>query len=159
LKRSPADRLAQLIGTGFYTGYFPLFPGTVGSVTGLAVYWMLVSAGALSQNFTIGWPITVAVTFLLGVYSARRCEVMFGHDNKRIVIDEIWGMVIALFMLPVKWPWIAGSFVLFRFFDVVKPFPGRRAERIGGGAGVMLDDGVAGAYTLVIMHLIKVVVG
>jgi phosphatidylglycerophosphatase A len=159
LRKGPADRLAQLIGTGFYTGYFPLFPGTVGSLTGLVIYAVLVRTGVLSQDFTIGWPITLIVTFLLGVYSAQRCEVMFGHDSKRIVVDEIWGMFISLFMLPVAWPWIVGSFVLFRFFDVVKPFPGRRAERIGGGSGVMLDDGVAGIYTLVIMHAIRLVAG
>jgi phosphatidylglycerophosphatase A len=151
--------LAKFIGTGFYSGYFPLFPGTVGSMAGLVVYGLLVRGGILSRTSTTGWLVALVVIFVLGVVSARRCEELFGHDNKRIVVDEIWGMLIALFLLPVRWPWIAGSFVLFRFFDVIKPFPGRRAERVGGGFGVMLDDGVAGVYTLGVMHLVRIILG
>jgi phosphatidylglycerophosphatase A len=159
LRKSPADGLAELFGSGFYSGYFPLFPGTVGSLVGLGVYGLLMRFGVLSRSFTIGWPVTLALVFIIGVFSARRCEAMFGHDSKRIVIDEIWGMLIALVLLPIRWPWIAGSFVLFRIFDIIKPFPGRRAERIGGGLGVMLDDGVAAVYALGVMHLIRIILG
>lgn len=159
MRKSPADGLAELIGTGFYSGYFPLFPGTVGSLVGLAVYGLLIRVGALSPSFTVGWPITLGMIFVIGVFSAHRCEAMFGHDSKRIVVDEIWGMLITLILLPIRWPWIVAGFVLFRFFDVIKPFPGRRAERVGGGLGVMLDDGVAGLYALGVVHLMRVILG
>jgi phosphatidylglycerophosphatase A len=159
LKKSLADRLAEAIGTGLYSGYFPLFPGTVGSAAGLVLYVLLIWTGVLSREFSIGWPLTLGIVFVAGVLAAHRCERLFGHDAKRIVIDEVWGQLIALFLLPVIWYWVLAGFVVFRFFDVVKPFPARRAERIGGGLAVMLDDGVAAVYTVVILHVVKTVLG
>jgi phosphatidylglycerophosphatase A len=154
--RGSAERLAVVIGTGFGSGYFPIFPGTVGSVVGIGVYLVLLWLGVLSDAFGLGWPITLGVIFLVGVPSARRCEAMFGDDSKRIVIDEVWGMLIAVLLLPATWKWVLAAFVLFRFFDVVKPFPARRFERVGGGYGVMLDDGVAGAYANVVLQGLRI---
>ena len=159
MKKSLADRLAEAIGTGLYSGYFPLFPGTVGSVAGLVLYALLVWTGALSHEFSAGWPLTLGIVFAAGVLTAHRCEKFFGHDARRIVIDEVWGQLIALFLLPVTWFWVLASFIVFRFFDVVKPFPARRAERIGGGLAVMLDDGVAAVYTVVILHIVRILLG
>lgn len=159
MRKGFADRLAEAVGTGLYSGYFPLFPGTVGSVAGIVVYLVLFRLGAIGRGLSIGWPITLAVTFAVGTAAAHRCEQMFGHDSKRIVVDEIWGQLIALFLVPVTWRWILASFVLFRIFDIIKPFPGRRAERVGGGIAVMLDDGIAGAYTLIVLHLLRSVAG
>ncbi len=159
MKRGLADRLAAAIGTGLYSGYFPLFPGTVGSAVGIVVYLILVGSGAIGQEFSIGWPVTIAIVFVAGTLAAHRCEQMFGHDSKRIVVDEIWGQLIALIMLPVTWRWVLAGFVLFRVFDIIKPCPGRRAERMGGGFGVMLDDGVAGIYTIIVLHLVRLLLG
>ena len=159
MKRGPADNLAVAIGTGIYSGYFPLFPGTVGSVVGLILYLLLVRSGLLGQEFSVAWPVTVGVVFVAGVLSAHRCETIFGHDNKRIVIDEVWGMLIALFMLPVSWWWMLWAFLIFRLLDIIKPFPGRRVEHIGGGLAIMLDDGIAGLYTVIILQALRVVLG
>jgi phosphatidylglycerophosphatase A len=159
LTRTPADRLAAAIGTGLYSGYFPVFPGTAGSVAGLVLYLILVPLGVLRGGLALGWALTLGLVFAGGVGSAHRCESIYGHDDKRIVIDEIWGMLIALFGLPMDWRWILAAFIAFRFFDVVKPFPARRAERLGGGLAIMLDDGVAGVYTNVLLHLVKAVLG
>jgi phosphatidylglycerophosphatase A len=159
LKRGLGDRLAILVGTGLYSGYFPIFPGTAGAAAGVVLYIILVRLGALGAGYSLGWPVSVGIIFAAGVISAHRCEILFGPDNKRIVIDEVWGMLIALYALPVTWVWVAAGFVLFRFFDIVKPFPGRRAEKIGGGLAIMLDDGIAGAYTAVVLHLIRRLAG
>jgi phosphatidylglycerophosphatase A len=159
LRKSPADRLAEAVGTGVYSGHFPIFPGTVGSAVGLVLYVALARFGVLSQDFSVGWVATLSVVFVAGVLAAHRCETIFGPDNKRIVIDEIWGMLIALFMLPVSWWWMLWAFLIFRFLDIVKPFPAGRAEGIGGGLAVMLDDGIAAAYTALILHLAKAFLG
>ncbi len=159
MTRSVTDRLAAAVGTGLYSGYFPVFPGTVGSAAGLVLYLILVWSGVLHGDSLAGWAATLAVLFAAGVPAAHRCETLYGHDAKPIVIDEVWGMLISLFYLPVTWRWILAAFLLFRFFDVVKPFPARRAERIGGGLGIMLDDGVAGLYTVVILHVAKLLLG
>jgi phosphatidylglycerophosphatase A len=159
LSRSFADRLAIVFGTAVYSGYFPLFPGTVGAAAGVVLYLILARLGALPAGFSAGWIVSIGVVFVVGAVSAHRCEILFGQDNKRIVVDEVWGMLVSLYALPFTWKWILASFLLFRFFDIVKPFPGRRAERMGGGLGVMLDDGIAGVYTAGLLHLVRFITG
>jgi phosphatidylglycerophosphatase A len=159
LRRSLPDNLAIAFGTALWSGYFPLFPGTVGAAAGVVLYLILVKLGALSSGYATGWVISILVLFAVGVASAHRCEKIFGPDNKRIVVDEVWGMLISLYALPVAWGWILAAFLIFRFFDIVKPFPGRRAEKMGGGLAIMLDDGIAGAYTAGLLHLVRLVIG
>jgi phosphatidylglycerophosphatase A len=159
LRRSLADNLAIALGTAVYSGYFPLFPGTVGAAAGVVLYLILVGLGVLSAGNTIGWAVSIAAVFAVGVVSADRCEHLFGPDNKRIVVDEVWGMLVSLYALPATWGWILAAFLVFRFFDIVKPFPGRRAERMGGGLAIMLDDGIAGVYTAGVLHLVRLVTG
>ena len=159
MRRSFADNLAIVFGTAAYSGYFPLFPGTVGAAAGVVLYLVLVRLGALSAGYSTGWVVSIVVVFAAGVASAHRCEQLFGTDNKRIVVDEVWGMLISLYALPVTWGWVLAAFLMFRFFDIVKPFPGRRAERMGGGLAIMLDDGIAGVYTAGILHLVRLVMG
>jgi phosphatidylglycerophosphatase A len=151
--------LAIIVGTAVYSGYFPIFPGTVGSIAGVVLYLILVRLGVLSAGHSPAWVISLGIVFVAGLASAGRCETLFGADNKRIVVDEVWGMLIALYALPVSWRWILAAFLLFRLFDIVKPTPGRRAERLRHGLGVMLDDGIAGVYTAVVLHLIRLVAG
>ncbi len=159
MTRSLADRLAVLVGTGLYSGYFPVFPGTVGSAAGVVLYLILVKAGVLSEGSRLGWALTLIVVYAAGVAAAHRCEKLYGHDAKPIVIDEVWGMLISLVYLPVDWKWILAAFLLFRVFDIVKPFPARRAEKVGGGLAIMLDDGVAGLYALIILHVMRSLLG
>jgi phosphatidylglycerophosphatase A len=99
--------------------------------------------------------------FVIGVWAASRAERFFGRtDPGHVVIDEVAGQVITFLAQPqASWKWLLAGFVLFRFFDVVKPFPARRAERLPAGWGIMTDDVLAGLYSLaalvVLGHLLK----
>lgn len=157
--RTLARMLAAAVGTGFYTGYFPIAPGTVGSAVGIALYALLVNLRVLSSSSPAGWIATLGLVFVAGFLSARHLEARFGQDNKRIVVDEIWGMLISLAFLPPSPAYAVAGFFIFRVFDIVKPFPARHAERVGHGIGVMLDDGVAGVYACLILHAAKAVLG
>jgi phosphatidylglycerophosphatase A len=159
LKTALADKLATVIGTGAYSGYFPIFPGTAGSVAGVVLYLILVRLDVLSPGNSLGWAVSIGALFLAGVASASRCEILFGPDHKRIVVDEVWGMLVALYALPVTWGWILAAFLIFRLCDIVKPFPARRVDKMGGGLAVMLDDGIAGAYTAAVLHLLRLLTG
>jgi phosphatidylglycerophosphatase A len=90
---------------------------------------------------------------VLGAAAASKAETFFGRvDPSQVVLDEVVGQMIALVAWPVAgWKMYVAGFVLFRFFDIVKPFPARRCERIAGGWGIMLDDVVAGAYSLLVL--------
>ena len=129
------------LATGGGSGYSPVASGTVGSAVGLAV-WALV--GGLEP---LGFAAVCAGVIALGIWAAGRAEKIFGgHDDGRITIDEVAGMLVSLASLPFR-PEVAGvGFLLFRLFDIWKPFPARAAERLPGGLGVMADDLVAGAY-------------
>lgn len=146
--------LARLLATGLYTGYTPVAPGTAGSILGLFLYWAI--PGSESYYFLI----VIFGGGLLGAWSATHIEHTTGiTDNQIIVVDEIVGVWIALIGLEKQWGWLALGCVLFRLFDIVKPYPARQAENLPGGWGVMLDDVIAGIYSLVSLRLIIYVVG
>jgi phosphatidylglycerophosphatase A len=157
LIRSLARTLAVVVGTGFGTGYFPIAPGTVGSAAGIAIYALLVKLDAFAS--AVGWVAVLGAVFVAGVLAAAHLETRFGPDNRRIVVDEVWGMLVSLAFLPPSPGFAAAGFFLFRVFDIIKPFPGRRAERVGRGVGVMLDDGVAGLYACAVLHVARAVMG
>jgi phosphatidylglycerophosphatase A len=90
---------------------------------------------------------------LLGIWSAGHMEKLWGHDSARVVVDEIVGMGISLVWIPAGVKYIVAAFVLFRLFDILKPFGIRRIEEIKGGAGVMLDDVAAGIYANVVLQV------
>jgi phosphatidylglycerophosphatase A len=129
------------LATGGGSGYAPVASGTVGSAVGLGL-WL-----ALVRLSPVGYALACVGVVLVGIWAAGRAENLLGrHDDGRITIDEIAGMLVSLAWLPAR-PEVAGlGFVLFRIFDIWKPFPARRAERLPGGFGVMADDLVAGAY-------------
>jgi len=129
------------LATGGGSGYSPVASGTVGSAVGLAL-WL-----ALSRLSPTSYALACAGVIAVGIWAAGRAEQLFGsHDDGRITIDEVAGMLVSLAWLPVR-PEVAGvGFLLFRLFDIWKPFPARQAERLSGGLGVMADDLVAGAY-------------
>jgi phosphatidylglycerophosphatase A len=142
------NQLAKLVCTFFYAGYFPFAPGTFGSLITLTIIWFFIPS-----FFYILFPITVGL-FLLSVWSATRGEEIFGKDGSPIVIDEVTGMMVSLIFVPKDIKSYVGAFLLFRLFDIVKPPPARRMERLRGGWGVTLDDVVAGIYANVSLHLI-----
>lgn len=143
-------RLAVLLSTVGYLGYFPIAPGTVGSAAGLAVYALVAAAGG-------GWAEVMAIVavFAVGVWAATISERYFGGiDPGPVVIDEVLGMLITLAFVPVGIKGAVIGFFVFRVFDVVKPFPAGRLERLHGGFGVMADDAAAAVYGNVVMRLL-----
>jgi phosphatidylglycerophosphatase A len=137
------------IASFFYVGFIPIIPGTFGSLASFIVYFPLL--------LIPGWQFyLVAVIFLvgIGIWSAGRAE----HDSKIVdpsfvVIDEVAGQLITLFLVPVTWSNLIIGFLLFRALDIVKPFPARRAERLPGGWGIMMDDVLAGIYGNLLLQL------
>jgi phosphatidylglycerophosphatase A len=135
-------RLAVFLATAGYCGYFPIAPGTAGSVAGLAVYLLVWWSG--SPIVEIG---LIALIFAVGTWAATHAERFFGGiDPGPVVIDEVLGMLITLAFIPVGWSGALAGFVLFRVFDVIKPYPANRLEKFHGGFGIMADDAMAGIY-------------
>lgn len=130
------------IATGMGTGYSPVAPGTAGSLLGLPLAYLLARLGH-------PWhPILIGLLFIVGVWASGRAEEHFGQkDPGKIVIDEVVGILITLYLVPVTPLYFALGFVLFRIFDISKPFPVSRIDAgIKGGWGIMLDDVAAAVY-------------
>lgn len=135
-------RLAVFVATAAYCGYFPIAPGTVGSAAGLAVYALVWWTKSPILETAL-----IVATFAVGTWAATHAERFFGGiDPGPVVIDEVLGMLVTLAFIPVGWSAALAGFVLFRIFDVVKPWPANRLERLHGGFGIMADDAMAGVY-------------
>lgn len=140
-------RLGLAVGTVFGLGYAPLAPGTFGSAAGLLVWWLLPASDAAQGG-------AILVLFAVGSWAGNIAEHHFGRtDPGQVVIDEVMGMLITLFLNPVGWRGAAAGFLLFRLFDVIKPYPANRLERLHGGVGVMADDGMAAVYANLALRL------
>jgi len=141
---NPASRtttaIALAVATAGGVGYVPVAPGTFGSAVGLLAWWLL-GPSAVVQG------IGIITLFAAGVWSGGVCEGHFCRtDPGQVVIDEVMGMLITLFLNPVGWLGALAAFLLFRIADVIKPFPADRLESLHGGVGVMADDGMAAVY-------------
>lgn len=144
-------RLAVFIATFVYTGLFPFAPGTVGSLGGLIVYGLIarLGAGVALEG------IAIAVLYGVGVWAAAVAERHFGGvDPGPVVIDEVVGMLITLFLVPVSVTGAIIGLLLFRVFDIVKPFPAGKLEELHGGFGVMSDDAMAGVYANLVLRVL-----
>ena len=133
------------MGIGYFKG-----GGTYAALLTALVWTGLYTAGAGS---VVAVAATLVVT-LLGVWTAEKMEQEWGKDSSRVVIDEAAGMCVSLLALPVSIEWTAAAFVLFRFFDIVKPLYIRRMETLPGGWGVMADDLLAGLYTNLLLQAV-----
>lgn len=143
-------RLAVFVATVAYCGYVPFAPGTVGSAAGLVVY--LVVWWSHSPVVEVG---LIVALFAAGVWAGTPAERYFGGiDPGPIVIDEVVGMLITLAFIPVGWSGALAGFVLFRIFDVIKPYPAGRLESLHGGLGVMADDAMAAVYANLSLRLV-----
>jgi phosphatidylglycerophosphatase A len=153
----PTDYLALSIAT-CGVGYLPLAPGTFGSLVGIGIFLLVVRATPPNALVAMILVSIIAVTFA-GIWAATRTEQLSGRkDPGKVVVDEVAGQLIALFPLTLFPHWstatVIVSFILFRFFDIVKPYPARRFEALKGGMGIMCDDLVAGVYGGVIVSII-----
>ena len=140
LTNKPRPLFALAIATVFGVGYAPVAPGTFGSAAGLLL-WLLLPASLLVQGLAI------VVLFVAGSLAGNAAERYYGKtDPRHVVIDEVMGMVITLFLIPVGAGGALLGFLLFRATDVIKPWPANRLESLPGGWGVMADDAMAAVY-------------
>jgi len=143
-------KLPVFLATGAYVGRVPVMPGTFGTLWGIPAAWALSGLGAPVQAALI-----LAAVVLSIFISGKACEQLGRHDPSSIVIDEICGFLVGIFLLPFTAFNAILVFILFRFFDIVKPWPVSLLDRkVGGGAGVVLDDVAAGVYANIAAHLV-----
>ena len=143
-------RLAVLLSTVGYIGYFPVAPGTVGSAAGLLVYALVMLSGSAWTEVA-----AIVLVFAVGAWAATISERYFGGiDPGPVVIDEVLGMLVTLAFVPVGVKGAVVGFFVFRVLDVIKPYPANRLERLHGGLGVMADDAAAAVYGNIVMRLI-----
>jgi phosphatidylglycerophosphatase A len=143
------SRFAVLLATAGGSGYAPVAPGTAGSAVGLLVC-------VLTRNWPVGYQVILLVALTLaGVWAAHHAARHFGADDPGpVVIDEVAGQLVTLFLVEGGAGTIAGGFLVFRLLDIVKPWPAGRLEALPGGWGIMADDLMAGVYGWVIMTLV-----
>ncbi len=141
----------KAIATAGGLGYVPRAPGTAGAAGGLVVAFLLLR---YTSHPWLVMGILILLFTGLGVVASNRLAPLWGKDPQKIVIDEVAGMWIGLLGTGTGWFPLASSFLLFRFFDIVKPLGIRRAEHLPGGIGVMADDILAGLYTNVTVRII-----
>ncbi len=142
-------KIARFLAQGFGSGKAPFAPGTFGTLVAIPIYFLL------RELTPIVYGLVVIAMFALGIWICQITEQDIGeHDHASIVWDEIVGYLITMFMAPAGWVWIATGFLLFRLFDIWKPFPIRTLERrIQGGLGNMLDDVLAALYALACIQI------
>jgi phosphatidylglycerophosphatase A len=140
--------LIKLISTFFYLGYVPKMPGTAASIAGVFLYFLFCRDN-LAYWFLTG------VCVILGLLVCGKAEKVFERkDPSAIVIDEVAGMLVSLLFLPCDIRIALAAFVLFRFFDILKPFPIKNLQELPGSMGVMSDDLLAAVYTNSILQLV-----
>jgi len=145
-KVAMSDKLIQLFATFFYIGHFPAASGTLASVAGV-----FISIG-LCHN-PVGYIFFLLMITLIGFTVSGPMEKLIRQkDPSCIVIDEVAGVMLAFFLLPLNMPVLVTAFFLFRAFDMFKIYPVNKFEALGGSSGVMMDDLIAGIYTNITMH-------
>ena len=145
------NSIGRTIGLGFGTGYCPVAPGTSGSLAAVAFYYLITLAvGPLSPYVLVA---LILVGSAIGVWATGLLVTQEEPDPGRAVWDEFVGMWITCLLVPPTIPWLALAFVLFRVFDVLKPWPANRLERLPRGWGIMADDVVAGLYGAALLYV------
>ena len=140
--------LVIFFSTGFYAGFSPVAPGTVGTVVAVPLYL------AMSRLPAPFYGLTVVAFLFMSWWFSRAAEVVFlQKDSGRIVIDEIAGFLVTMGFVPPVPVYVFFGFVLFRFFDILKPFPIRRLETLRNGFGIVADDVMAGIYSNLVLHI------
>lgn len=143
-------RVAKLVSTFAGIGYIQKGGGTVAAfVAAVLMYFAL-----LGRDHFFLLPLLSLIVFAIGVWAANKVEREWGHDSNKVVIDEVLGMCVSVMFLPLSIYKLGVAFILFRFFDILKPLFIRRAEKLPGGWGVMCDDLLAGVYANLLMQLL-----
>ena len=141
----------HLLAYGFGTGLAPFAPGTFGSLIGVALFWFMAPLGAVSYAGI------VIVLFVAGIFICGQTARDFGElDPGFIVFDEVVGFMVAMYLMPREWRWIAAGFIIYRIFDIWKPIPIHIVEeKLTLGTAIMADDVIAGIYTLLVLQIAR----
>lgn len=147
------SRASWLVATFFGVGFLRPGPGTYASAITVLCWWAV--SHIIPQSWLLPIEILAAVAIsLVGIHPATVVERESGKtDPGFVVIDEVAGQMISLIAVPIHWKYLLASFILFRGFDITKPFPLRRLERLPAGTGIMMDDVGAGIYALVLLQI------
>lgn len=149
MKNTKSNYFVNAVASAGFAGYCPFAPGTAGSLVGLVIWWL----GA-EQNIWLQLSFIVTL-FFLGVWAATLAEKDWGHDAGKIVIDEVLGMWVTLWLVPKGLMLYAIGFLLFRAFDIIKPLGARQSQKLPGGWGVMVDDLLAGVYANIVLQVVS----
>lgn len=146
----------QLIATGLGVGHFPYGPGTMGALLAILIWFPLTTIASYTTWVIITSFLVLTFTFL-GAWSSTIAEYYWGEDPSRVVIDEVVGQWIVLLAVPAVYSWwhVLVAFILFRFFDIIKPLGVRKMEQFKGGWGIMADDILAGCYGAILLYLLN----
>ena len=146
----------EMIATGLGVGHFPYGPGTMGALLAILIWFPITMITDYSTWLAITFMLVLAFTFL-GAWSSTVAEHYWGEDPSRVVIDEVVGQWITLLVIPSAFSWwhVMVAFILFRFFDIVKPLGVRKMENFKGGWGIMADDILAGCYGAILLYLLS----
>lgn len=148
----------EMIATGLGVGHFPYGPGTMGALLAILIWYPITTMGNHTTWFLITLALILAFT-LLGAWSSTVAERYWGEDPSRVVIDEVVGQWITLLAVPAVFSWwhVLAAFVLFRFFDILKPLGVRKMENFKSGWGIMADDILAGCYGAILIYLLSII--
>lgn len=173
--KSPIKNVHELIATFFIVGKFPKAPGTFATAVAGLIYYLIpdiyqsftgkpqeaLILGVTNQGYKFFdspfWLIFLIALFFIGVYTSTKAEETMGHDNGHIVIDEVVGYWFALYFFAPSLYYIFFGFLLFRLFDIAKPYPIDKLQDLPKGWGVMLDDLFAGFYTIIALTIIDLI--
>ena len=151
------DRIAYAVATGLGAGFVPIAPGTAGALEGVGIC-LAIQAFQPGPSALIAFAIVTIALLMAGTWASNRvCQITGLEDAHSIVMDEVSGQMIALaplmFLPQISIRGLVAGFVLFRLFDIFKPYPIRNLERLHGGFGVMADDALAGVYAAALLAI------
>jgi len=144
-----SGKISLTLSTWFGTGLLPVAPGTFGTLGAVPLVFVLACLGTVPGVFIIVMVVAVAIWA-----SDRSRELLGNGDPSEVVIDEVAGFLLTMFLLPLSWLTLGLGFILFRIFDIFKPYPIKQAEKLRGGLGIVMDDLVAGIYAHLCVRLI-----
>jgi phosphatidylglycerophosphatase A len=151
-KAGPLDKLALILSSCFGFGLIPVAQGTFGTLAGIPLAMALAHAGPMAAAYLLFFFVLLSIWT-----SGRSARALEKDDPAEVVIDETAGLLLTLFLLPATGFNLCLGFILFRLFDILKPFPIRRLEKVEGGAGIVLDDLLAGTYANLCIRFVTLV--
>ena len=140
------EKFLKLYCTFFFLGYSPVAPGTAGTIGAIFIFYIISGLSWLS------YLLTILLMSIFSIFITNKILKYYKSDDpSEIVIDEVCGYLFTMFLVPLSWVNITIGFILFRIFDVVKPYPIKRVENLKGGYGIIIDDVLDGIYSNIIL--------